>query len=457
MSVSLVVWLSLFVVLTLLALRRPAWAVALYMLTFFACPPFWWWGKPIAAIRWNFYAGFVLLGAVLLACLVRAKPASITRGGQWVVGLAFAMLANATLVHLLLAPKLAVSSVTYILMAKFVVLFVLIIAAVRDRCDLRVVLFSMIAGAAYIGYEATINDRAKVKSNRLEGIGAAGVQNANELASLIVIVLPLTVPYLFAGNKLDRVAVILAAPLILNVLLLCNSRGGFLAGIVSGAVLLLLSPAKARRQAAWALALGSVVLWGLLGDDRIVDRFMTTFNGEEQRDQSAAGRLVYWGAGLEMISDHPFGAGGDGFRRIYSSQYLARRGLQYEARSVHNGYINDACDWGLQGLLLRIALIGGTGLLLLDSSRRAAANGDHVLSLIGASLLAAQAGHLVTSVFGDHLDREWGYWIAAVAVAVARITNTPPAKTETNGNCLVADFQEEVDDLRPVHSAPVMF
>ena len=67
MSLTVSVWLALFVILVLLSLRRPAWGVGLYMMTFFACPAYWWWGSAIEGYRWNLYGGIVLLAAILFS------------------------------------------------------------------------------------------------------------------------------------------------------------------------------------------------------------------------------------------------------------------------------------------------------------------------------------------------------------------------------------------------------
>ncbi len=105
----------------------------------------------------------------------------------------------------------------------------------------------------------------------------------------------------------------MVAPLILNVLLLCNSRGAFLATIAAGAVFVVAAlRGPASKKAKQGLALGVLAFFFLLGDPEILDRFTTMFVGGDERDDSAESRLVFWSAALEMIADHPLGAGGDG-------------------------------------------------------------------------------------------------------------------------------------------------
>ena len=112
------------------------------------------------------------------------------------------------------------------------------------------------------------------------------------------------------------------APLIVNVVLLCNSRGAFLAAIVSAVVFIAMSPGRIRSKAVKTVAVGAFGVFLLMGDVRIMDRFLTTFASEEERDSSAQSRLNFAGAGLAMIGDYPLGAGGNGFKKVHGIKYL---------------------------------------------------------------------------------------------------------------------------------------
>ncbi len=424
MSLTLLAWSTLLGALLILAFKRPAYGVSVYMLTFFAEPDLWWWGRPIAGYRWNLYGGIALLVSVIVSRLLQtgSEPASRSRLSRLVGWLAVAMLVNATAVHLFLAPITEISAGPYWLLAKFVLLFFLISASIRTRADLRIVLLSIVLGAGYIGYECTVNDRGRLRGNRLEGVGAPGATGANQLASLMVTVLPTTGAFFLAGKRWERLAMLPIAPFILNVIILCNSRGAFLSLIAAAGFLVLCAPPRARKRIITLLCLGGVATWLLLGDPRIVDRFMSTFVDAEHRDHSAQGRIAYWTAGLRMLSDHPFGTGGDGFKRVYGPQYITVvSGESYDARSVHNGYINEACNWGVQGLFFQLAFIAGGVVLMWRTARSPATADDRFARLIGVMLLAGLSGFLVECMFGSFLDAEWGFWCVATACGYARV------------------------------------
>ena len=410
--------------LVLLALRRPVYGFSLYLLTFFMFPQFWWWGRGLPDLRWNLYAGLVLAVATLAH---RAMTRSARRCPHRRV-LLLLLAINATLIHFILAPNRAISEDTYVLLLKFTALLVFVTMCIRDRADLRIAMWSMALGAAYIGYEVTINDRGSLSGGRLEGIGAAGVANANQLASLMATILPLTGALFLTGSRREKIGAFIVAPLILNVLLLCNSRGAFLATLAAGVIFVVCAlRGPAAKKAKQGLALGSLAIFLLLGDPDIINRFATVFVGGDERDSSAESRLVFWSAALEMIADHPLGAGGDGFASAYGARYLAG-----PARPIHNGYLTEAADWGLQGFALRMLLLASAIAIAWRTLRvrKLLEDGDAVI--LGACLLTAMTAYLGTSVFGDYIDEEWGYWMIALIVVYERLyAERVPSVTST--------------------------
>jgi hypothetical protein len=422
MSTTALAWLVAVAGLAVLTLRRPAYGFALYLLTFFANPTYWWWGDELpASIEWNYYSGWIFLVAAGLHALASGKDAAKPDSG-WVGLFAVGMVVNATLVHLVLAPDYAVSFDSYLLLVKFVLLYFMIVTSARTPRDYRVLIWAIVLGAAYVGFEITVNDRGHFSRGRLEGAGVPGAKMANNLASLFVTAMPLAGGLFFVGTRLEKVLAALTAPFILNVVLLCSSRGAFLGMAAAAGSFLVAVPGRARKQALYGLALAGIVTFALLGDPEILQRFGTIFvSSEEELDHSAASRLVYWQAGLNMVADHPLGAGGAGFKRAYASQYLAEVGIDVNARSVHNGFINDAAEWGLQGLALHLLFLGSAMWLMLRVARYRNSIGDRNGAVTCAAMIGAQVSFLITCMFGDFLDAEWGYWIAALMVGYARL------------------------------------
>lgn len=426
MSNSLLAWLIVLAAFTGLSIRHPVCGLLAYMQTFFFAPSYWWWGKPLAEYRWALITGFVALIAGLLYTLRQhdAKPYRAHRSVYIANLLMVTLWLNATLVHLSLAPVSEISAPAYWELSRFVVLVFVFQMCVRTPQNLESVLLFILIGLAYIGYEVTINDRGAMIRGRLEGVGVPGGAQANELGSLIVTFLPIVAIFFINGRWWQQAVAVICSPFILNLLLLCNSRGAFLGAIVMATAFFLFCPKRHRRKGTVTLLCGLLALYLLLGDQRIVDRFLTVFRSGEQRDESAKGRLRYWQAGVRMIADHPFGRGGDAFSKMYGPQYIAEGFDEwFDSRSVHQGFINEACDWGIQGLALRVCALVIALHFLWKRLRYSSWNtpGHIDPAIIAASLFAGTLGFLTTCCFGSVLDNEWGYWVIAFAVLTERI------------------------------------
>jgi O-antigen ligase len=392
------------------------WAVAFYYQTFFAAPHLWWWGDDIPRARYALWAGALLVGAVI------AKSGhTIERSQKFIgnVGIAFAI--NATIVHFgwSTVPEISVDNYTELM--KYVLLYFLITNAVKNRTDFRIVLMSIALGSAYIGYEVTINERGDFNGSRLEGVGAPAADQANGLASIMLLAIPLSACLFSGGTWVQKATAVGATPLALNVLLLCNSRGAFLGLIGMGATLLALARGATRKNALRTLLVGSVALYALLGDPRILERFATTFVGSEDRDNSAASRMVFWRAGLAMLRDYPLGAGGSAFKEVHAVTYLREVGSVEAARSLHNGFLTDATDWGIQGLFLKLLFMGAALVAAYRTSARCRAEGRNSDSLMGLSLIVSTVGFLITCMFGSFLNNEWAYWLVALMARYAEV------------------------------------
>jgi putative inorganic carbon (hco3(-)) transporter len=417
MSLTLLAWLAAFGVLAVLAFTRGAtYGLSLYLFTYFISPLFWWWGKDtIGEYRWNLAAAIIYALAVLLDRERNRKQTDAVP--KWPQFLAVVFLVNATMVHLFLAAHASLGFDRYLLVVKFVVLFMVLAATIHDAKALRFVLWSITIGASYIGYEASINQRGTFTAGRLEGIGAAGVQNSNELAALLGMILPLTAGLFFTGSVREKIGIAVIGPMILNVILLCNSRGTFLALILGAVVFLVTARGPARKTVLRGFALGVVAVMLLLGDPEIVDRFLTVFASEDEWDSSANSRFVIWGAAVNVLKAHPLGSGGEGFNSVYSHEYLET------GRAVHNGFLNEALEWGLQGLVLKLLIVSSGLWLVVRTARRRDATSESIV--LASSLMTSMSVLLVASLFGDYLDDEWVYWIVSFMIGYARAYSSP--------------------------------
>lgn len=417
-SLTSAIWAGLFVLLPVLALARAGWAIPVYMLTFLAAPQLWWWGDQLPELRYSLISGFVLVAAAFLG---QTQPQEGQRHFGVVQWATAGMVLNAGLVHLFLAAGPSHSQAELIELTKFCLLFLLMSLVIKTKADLRLAFIAMALGAGYIGYEVTINERGEFNGGRLEGVGAPGADTANSLASLLMTTLPLTGSLISQSSMTLKALVAVTAPLALNVIILCNSRGAFLALIGSGISFVLISRGETRKNALKALALGAVALYLLMGDPEIIQRFATTFVGAEERDNSASSRLEFWRAGWELLKDRPLGAGGGAFKYVLGERYLQLYTTQIDSRSLHNGYLTIATSWGVQGLVLHLIFVLGGMVAAYRTSEACRLAGRAHDALIGTCVIVGGIALLIGSVFGSFLPNEWCYWLVAYLVRYSEI------------------------------------
>jgi probable O-glycosylation ligase (exosortase A-associated) len=127
------------------------------------------------------------------------------------------------------------------------------------------------------------------------------------------------------------------------------SRGGFL-GAGSLGVIALLRAEKKIRMAVAIAALGLLV-WNVM-PRAFWDRMNTiTVDAQEQRDDSAAGRLHFWNVALDMAKAKPYtGVGLNAFNGAYLS-YNTDAKFPSE-RAAHSIWFGVLGDLGYPGLVL---------------------------------------------------------------------------------------------------------
>jgi len=425
--VEITLYVIISIALILKATQRPIWGVGYYMLNFFAQPNYWKWGPPLtnpSILRWSLYSALLLM-LVTLATPSKTRFRSDRESSRSALFLIL-MVLNAFVVHLGFAYDADESWKVFVEMFKFSVLFFLVVATIRTKHDFILLLSFFTIGLGYWGFEARFVGLPPLVDGRLEGFGGPGCANSNELASITATLLPLIGGLLFLIRGFRRVLGVIAAGLALNILMLCNSRGGFV-GLFCGAITLpVLSTGKARRLAINGLVLGAVGFFLLAGNPQILKRFMTTFIEDKQArntldEDNKRTRKAFWAAALDLISDSPFGNGGGCFKSGMGNPYIAKRGLATRNRSCHQGYLEEAMSWGVQGLLFRMGFIVCAGVAALKASRFRTKIGDPYVAFCGVCILAGFSVNLITSMFGDFLQMEWGYWLCITAVAYAKV------------------------------------
>lgn len=434
MSLHTLIWLALFLLFTGLTFRRSSWGIPLYLLVVYASPAKWWWAEGLLltfGARWHLAAALIFAVAVFLDG--RTESPRQGKSTRPILLLLLLYLVNASAVCFLFADNPEYSWFGLQLLWKEAGLLFLMLVAIKDKFDLDLLVYSIIIGCAYLGYESVFNDAFSSDQGR---------EGGNHLAAVLCMSLPLGGYVLFFGDMRQRGMAVISLVLAFETTLSTVSRGAYLAMIGAGAWLIVDTKGRIRRIAIAGVALAPLAAYLMMSDTERVKnlaRFSTTFSSAETRDSSTVGRIEMWGQALKMIADHPLGSGYEAaFRSNLGFSYIAH--LWDRQRICHNSYLSIAASWGVQGLLLFLALLAVAWRRLGASISRARASGNEQAAFLGCCIRASLVTLLITGMFGSHLSAHWAFlWIAMAIGHERALLAAAPSECETEGANVTAE------------------
>ena len=426
MPLRLIVWISSYIAGAVLAFAvHPIYGLYAYFLDYYEHPPLRWWGKSLPDLRWS----LLIAGVVIVAYFVRRTLLTEVRVREFpqTKWLLFFVLYSFIVTLSPLAVWKEESWEASITLAKFFVLYWLIIKVAGTKQHFRSLLLCQMLGVASWGWTAF--EAPKRAAGRLYGIGGADSFNDNFAAIHIVGLLPLIGIGLFTGKRWEKVVCILVAPFVLNMFILCNSRGPFLALIFMAVASLLITQGAVRKKICVLLVLGSILFIRLV-DPTFVRRQQTSH--EYEKDKSSWHRIVSWDGAVELIKDHPFGTGGRGFEflsPIYIPEVVAAH--KGQLRGVHSTPFQVASQWGIPGLIFFFGFIWSTLRELRDIRMRApnTPEGERI-ALESVALTLGICGVMIGGLFSTRTYGEIVYWLPAFA-AVLRNIHTQELRQES--------------------------
>ena len=233
----------------------------------------------------------------------------------------------------------------------------------------------------------------------------------------------------FSSKKIYKGLSLFALAFIFNCLVLLNSRGAFLALIVSYMYMLgrLMREEIGTRMKIQLLVGGMIGIWLFfyISDILFWER-MSTLN-TMNLEAGSKNRLNLWLKTFEILKDYPLGAGAKGYDFL-SSKYLPAEWLSGNVRSVHSTWFEVLSEFGYQGLFAFTGYIFSNFILLRKVKMFLYKKNDvyHV-----AQATAIEASFISLLVAGSFLNFFYGelmHWFPMYIAAFANIYMIKAAK-----------------------------
>ncbi|MDI6735725.1 MAG: O-antigen ligase family protein [bacterium] len=246
--------------------------------------------------------------------------------------------------------------------------------------------------------------------SRVELGGGTQLGGSNELAGMLIMILPFFFYKIFSHKILEKSMALSFFFSTLFCIILTGSRGGTL-GLL---VVLILFCIRTQQRLKSLTILGIIVILCIIFTPATYWERMSTIN-EYQADGSAMSRIELWKFALNIWKSHPFeGIGQENFRLISPGRLV-----------VHNTYLTLLVEGGLQALffyLLAIFLSFRDIRFIIRHSPQEF-EGLHIHNL-ASSLGIGLSGFLVSALFGSKVALEPLYWFLGLIVALKQIVKT---------------------------------
>lgn len=238
--------------------------------------------------------------------------------------------------------------------SKSVVFCLAILFCVRSLADAARLVLAFVAALLALGIAALVT----------HGVARVSWQSydPNDLAFVMVCGVPWAVTLAIRGTGRSRLLGAATATLAVATIVLTQSRGGFLALVAVGAVLL--HRLRRRSLAMAGLAVAVAIMVAVAASPAFWDRMGTILGsgdadgGRSVEEYDAAGlvaaRLEVWRAGLGLMLAHPVTGVGVG---AFETAFRSATGVW---KAGHSAYIQIGAELGLAGLALFVYLLWRT-------------------------------------------------------------------------------------------------
>jgi O-antigen ligase len=426
MAIKTILFLIAFVVCTAGSLFNPIYGLIGYIFHYTVWPEKQWWGNILNpwGVRYSLtFAGATMIGIILNLHRLKWGRRFIT--SQELLIILFIMVAALTQTLACSDVRLNPDPDPNRLMAKLIKVAILVLMMshiVTDVKKFRILLWVLVLGALHLGvqaYNAPIHD---FYQSRLNNIGGPDFVESSFFGAHLVAMLPFLGIFFLCGTIRMKLVSLVTTGFVVNAIVLTRTRAALIAMVVGLLAALVLK--LKRRKLRLILCLfpaAAGAYW--LTDTGFWARMETIINPPEERDSSAADRLVVWSAGARMVMEHPLGVGIGNF--AYAIRLWDPDGVQ---RDAHNTLLRCAGELGLHSAALLLIIILNGWLTIYLAWRKCRGSPEETeIQYYCYAVLVCQLSYFAAGMFMTCLYIEEFWWFLMLPVCLLRCAENAKA------------------------------
>jgi len=433
------------------SLINPIWGVVNYILVYQANPTVTWWGKPITDLGLRFSLIAVCFTMVGLFTGRKYVPEVRPVFSPWELG-AFLLVAIAAVT---LFTGFGPTPAALFEFEKFwkEMLFVMLLTRMAStRTNLRIVVWTLVVGSLYLGYDAYTAPSDAFVLGRLDKIGGPDISTTSGAAAHLVAMLPIIgAAFLCARRWPGKLLAIVSGAFVVNAIILCRTRSAFVGFLCGTVVAVLIAPRARRFRIHFLLIIGALSAYSLT--DNLFWKRMSTLTDERlvESDRATAVRKEIWEASIQILEDHPFGIGPGNF-----TQVIGDYDPRHYRRACHNSVVGCFVELGIQGGIVFLCIVLGSIYLLYRSVRLADLSEDPLESrLLAYGFFISLVTYFVTALGTQRFYCESFWWVLCLPLclyrSVTREIASPAIVPELSQQAGAFEEFILVDRLAPSH------
>ena len=404
---------------------HPLLGVIGYAMTYNISPASQWWGVDLAQMgfRYSFFMG----AAIAIGMFFHKDKLAWPKGLHRQEVLFLVLIAWIFLTTFTGLPGVGVENFG-IKLFKVALFLWMLGRIVTDLKKYETFLWALILIGLYLGYDA-LGVSTAAYGRLHSGIGGSDFSEGNFLAAHFGMLLPFIGAFFLQGGRYIKLMLLVTSVFVVNGIILCRSRGIFVAIAVGLVAALWYSPKEYRGKIVALLLIGAIGSFFLVDQGFIerMQRINLDITNIEEQDSSTAGRIMAWKAAFSMASDYPLMGIGQGNFSSYVGNYQP----EIPGKDTHNTYLRNLAELGFPGLILFLMMIWTAfqtlrkSLKRIEGFEREATFRLHIFAIKIALVIFLTAGMFITHTYIEEL-----YWLLFFPVLLERAINNESEKEE---------------------------